>query len=75
MGDLSWGLSSSSFLDPTCYRLTFSSKKEPMPSKSVRPQRASHSTCRWPSEVPRSLQKAGRVVVNFNVNLTGVRIT
>lgn len=30
-----------------------------MPSKSVRPQRASHSTCKRPREEPRSLQRAG----------------
>ena len=30
-----------------------------MPSRSVRPQRASHSTCRCPREVPRSLRRAG----------------
>lgn len=30
-----------------------------MPSRSARPQRASHSTCRRPRAVPRSLQKAG----------------
>lgn len=31
-----------------------------MPSRSARPQRASHSTCRRPREVPRSLWRAGR---------------
>ena len=33
-----------------------------MPSRSARPQRATQSTCRWPREVPRSLQRAGGLV-------------
>ena len=41
-------------------RPTFRAGKELMPSRSARPQRASQSTCRWPREVPRSLQRAGR---------------